>query len=80
MATICCSPPDERSSGLLAPFLDAREQRKDPFHVGFDVVVSDRVKAPISRFSSDRHAREEAPRLGHRRDAALDALGGRQRR
>ena len=24
------------------------------------------------------HAREEAPRLRHRRDAALDALGGRQ--
>jgi hypothetical protein len=78
MATICCSPPRQGSGRLLEPFLDAREERKDPFHIGFDI---DRIRPREGahlQVLEHRHAREQATRLGHRRDAALDALGGWQ--
>ena len=80
IATICCSPPDSVPAELLEPLLDPREEGEDALHVRFDLARIGSREGAHLQVLEHGHAREQAPRLGHRRDAALDALGGRQRR
>ena len=51
MASICCSPPESVPATWRPPLLQPREDREDPVHVLADA-GSERVNAPISRFSS----------------------------
>ena len=61
---------------LLEPLLDAREEREDAGQIFVELgSAAPRIGAHLEIFV-DRHAREKAARLEHRRDAAAHPLGG----
>ena len=69
----------QRTGDLVEAFADAWEQAEHPLEIGCDLCLVDAGEGAHLEILEHRHAREQAARFGHGRDAAADPLGGRER-